>query len=108
DARVGIGSGASGERALIRLTGEVIKHPQSVVLPLLLPDSPVVVWWPGRAPGDPAADPLGSLGTRRITDAASAPSGKAKAMFSQCTSYAPGNTDLAWTRITGWRALLAS
>jgi glucose-6-phosphate dehydrogenase assembly protein OpcA len=108
DAQVGIGSGASGERALIRLTGEVIKHPQSVVLPLLLPDSPVVVWWPGRAPDDPAADPLGSLGTRRITDAASAPSGKAKAMFSQCTSYAPGNTDLAWTRITGWRALLAS
>jgi glucose-6-phosphate dehydrogenase assembly protein OpcA len=68
----------------------------------------VVIWWPGRAPADPAADPLGSLGTRRITDAASAPTGKAKAMLTQCTSYAPGNTDLAWTRITGWRALLAS
>jgi glucose-6-phosphate dehydrogenase assembly protein OpcA len=23
-------------------------------------------------------------------------------------SYSPGNTDLAWTRITGWRALLAA
>jgi glucose-6-phosphate dehydrogenase assembly protein OpcA len=108
DARVGIGSGASGERALIRLTGEVVKHPQSVVLPLLLPDSPVVVWWPGHAPDDPASDPLGSLGTRRITDAASAPKNKAKAMLHQCHSYNPGNTDLAWTRITGWRALLAS
>jgi glucose-6-phosphate dehydrogenase assembly protein OpcA len=79
-----------------------------VVLPLLLPDSPVVVWWPGHAPDDPASDPLGSLGTRRITDAASAPRNRAKAMFNQCVSYAPGNTDLAWTRITGWRALLAS
>ena len=108
DATVGIGSGASGERALIRLTGEVTKHPESVVLPLLLPDSPVVVWWPGQAPRDPAGDPLGRLATRRITDAAAAPAAKAKAMLHQCVSYAPGNTDLAWTRITGWRALLAS
>ena len=108
DAQVGIGSGASGERAIIRLDGEVVKHAASVVLPLLLPDSPVVVWWPGRAPTDPAEDPLGALGTRRITDAAAVPTGKAKAMLTQCSSYAPGNTDLAWTRITGWRALLAA
>ncbi len=108
DAQVGIGSGASGERAIIRLSGEVTRHAESVVLPLLLPDSPVVVWWPGQAPADPAADPLGQLGTRRITDAASVPSSKAKAMLTQCASYSPGNTDLAWTRITGWRALLAA
>ncbi len=101
-------SGVSGERALIRLSGEVTKHADSVVLPLLLPDSPVVVWWPGRAPDDPAADPLGRLGTRRITDAASVPTSRARAMLTQCTAYAPGNTDLAWTRITGWRALLAA
>jgi glucose-6-phosphate dehydrogenase assembly protein OpcA len=108
DAQVGIGSGATGERAIIRLSGEVTRHAESVVLPLLLPDSPVVVWWPGQAPDDPAADPLGRLGTRRITDAASVPSSKARAMLTQCASYAPGNTDLAWTRITGWRALLAT
>jgi glucose-6-phosphate dehydrogenase assembly protein OpcA len=108
DAEVGIGSGMSGERAVIRLQGEVTRHPQSVVLPLLLPDSPVVVWWPSGAPDDPADDPLGRLGTRRITDAAAVTRGKAKAMLTQCRSYAPGNTDLAWTRITGWRALLAA
>jgi glucose-6-phosphate dehydrogenase assembly protein OpcA len=108
DAQVGIGSGVSGERAQIRLSGEVTKHAASVVLPLLLPDSPVAVWWPGAAPDDPANDPLGRLGTRRITDAASMPTSRAKAMLTQCHSYAPGNTDLAWTRITGWRALLAS
>ncbi|QNN52901.1 glucose-6-phosphate dehydrogenase assembly protein OpcA [Nocardioides mesophilus] len=108
DAEVGIGSGMSGERALIRLSGAVTKHPESVVLPLLLPDSPVVVWWPGRAPADPADDPLGRLGRRRITDAAAVPTGRSKAMLTQCNAYAPGNTDLAWTRITPWRAVLAS
>ena len=108
DAEIGIGSGASGERALIRLSGEVTKHPESVVLPLLLPDSPVAMWWPRNAPDDPAADPLGRLAQRRITDAAAVPRGKPKAMLTQCRNYAPGNTDLAWTRITGWRALLAA
>ncbi|MGH3444732.1 MAG: glucose-6-phosphate dehydrogenase assembly protein OpcA [Nocardioidaceae bacterium] len=108
DAEVGVGAGASGEQALIRLAGAVTRHPESVVLPLLLPDSPVVVWWPGKCPDDPAADPIGALGNRRITDAASAPTGRSKAMLTQCDSYAPGNTDFAWTRITGWRALLAA
>jgi len=108
DAEVRTGSGVSGEMALIRLSGEVTRHPQSVVLPLLLPDSPVVVWWPGDAPDDPADDPLGQLAKRRITDAAAVARGKSRAMLTQCRSYAPGNTDLAWTRITGWRALLAA
>ena len=108
DAQVGIGSGWTGETALIRLSGEVTKHPESVVLPLLLPDSPVVVWWPTKAPDNPAADPLGKLAKRRITDAAAVPRSKSRAMLTQCESYAPGNTDLAWTRITGWRALLAA
>lgn len=108
DAQVGIGSGWTGETALIRLTGEVTKHPESVVLPLLLPDSPVVVWWPARAPDDPAADPLGMLARRRITDAAAVTRNRDKAMLTQCHAYAPGNTDLAWTRVTPWRALLAA
>ena len=107
-AEIRAGHGTAGELALIRLSGEVTKHPESVVLPLLLPDSPVVVWWPTKAPSSPAEDPLGQLGTRRITDAAQVPTGKAKAMLTQCASYAPGNTDLAWTRITLWRALLAA
>jgi glucose-6-phosphate dehydrogenase assembly protein OpcA len=108
NAQVGIGDGWSGETAIIRLHGEVAKHPESVVLPLLLPDSPVAIWWPNHPPDDPAADPLGALAQRRITDAAGATRGKAMAMLSQCTLYTKGNTDLAWTRITPWRALLAA
>ncbi|HET6562603.1 MAG TPA: glucose-6-phosphate dehydrogenase assembly protein OpcA [Marmoricola sp.] len=108
DAEIRSGSGAPGETALIRLSGEVAKHSESVVLPLLLPDSPVVVWWPTEPPADPAADPIGRLGTRRITDAAEVSTGRNRAMLTQCRSYAPGNTDLAWTRITPWRALIAA
>jgi glucose-6-phosphate dehydrogenase assembly protein OpcA len=108
NAEVGTGAGWTGETALIRLQGEVVKHAESVVLPLLLPDSPVAIWWPSDPPEDPAADPLGRLAQRRITDAAAATRGKSKAIHLQCSSYAAGNTDLAWTRITPWRALLAA
>ena len=108
NAQVGSGDGWGGETALIRLKGEVVKHAESVVLPLLLPDSPVAIWWPTAAPGDTASDPLGALAQRRITDSASVSRGKATAMLSQCRTYAPGNTDLSWTRLTPWRALLAA
>src|SRR3954467_12664690 len=47
-AQVGTGDGWTGETALIRLRGEVVKHAESVVLPLLLPDSPVAIWWPNH------------------------------------------------------------
>ncbi|WP_036564687.1 glucose-6-phosphate dehydrogenase assembly protein OpcA [Nocardioides halotolerans] len=108
DAQVGTGSGWTGETALIRLTGEVVKHPDSVVLPLLLPDSPVAVWWPTNPPADPATDPLGRLAQRRVTDSANVARGGAAALRHQCKAYTPGNTDLAWTRLTPWRALLAA
>lgn len=108
NAQVGTGDGWTGETALIRLKGEVVKHPESVVLPLLLPDSPVAIWWPNNPPEDPASDPLGVLAQRRITDAAASTKRKTRAIHTQCASYAKGNTDLAWTRITPWRALLAA
>jgi glucose-6-phosphate dehydrogenase assembly protein OpcA len=108
NAQVGSGGGWGGETALIRLKGEVVKHAESVVLPLLLPDSPVAIWWPTAPPADPATDPLGALAKRRITDSASVTRGKSSAMLAQCRAYAPGNTDLSWTRLTPWRALLAA
>jgi glucose-6-phosphate dehydrogenase assembly protein OpcA len=108
NAHVGTGSGWSGETALIRLRGEVVEHSESVVLPLLLPDCPVTIWWPNDPPDDPVADPLGRLGQRRITDASAAERGNARAIRQQCQTYTLGNIDLSWTRITPWRALLAA
>ncbi|MFF2145997.1 glucose-6-phosphate dehydrogenase assembly protein OpcA [Kitasatospora sp. NPDC058190] len=108
DAEILVGSDAgSGETAILRMHGELVAHAQSVVLPLLLPDAPTVVWWPDNAPLHPAQDPLGSLAQRRITDAVTAESPVGQ-LAQRAESYAPGDTDLAWTRITGWRSMLAA
>ncbi|MFF3015081.1 glucose-6-phosphate dehydrogenase assembly protein OpcA [Streptomyces sp. NPDC057939] len=106
EIRVGADSG-TGETVVLRLHGELVDHAQSVVLPLLLPDAPVVVWWPEGAPADLAGDPLGALGQRRITDTYSCedPIG---ALGGRAAAYAPGDTDLSWTRITPWRSMLAA
>ncbi|MET9608813.1 glucose-6-phosphate dehydrogenase assembly protein OpcA [Streptomyces sp. NPDC006512] len=106
EIRVGADSG-TGETIVLRLHGELVDHAQSVVLPLLLPDAPVVVWWPEGAPADLAGDPLGALGQRRITDTYSCEDPVA-ALGSRAAAYAPGDTDLSWTRITPWRSMLAA
>ncbi|MCX4574232.1 glucose-6-phosphate dehydrogenase assembly protein OpcA [Streptomyces sp. NBC_01571] len=108
DAEVRVGADAgTGETVVLRLYGEVVDHADSVVLPLLLPDAPVVVWWPVNSPLDPAKDPLGALAQRRVTDtyAAEAP---VRELNARADAYAPGDTDLSWTRITPWRSMLAA
>lgn len=108
DATVGVGRHWGGEAALIKLRGAVVKHPESVVLPLLLPDSPVAVWWASDGPDNPSGDPLGALATRRITDLGTDASPRSKAALRRFAHYQPGDTDLAWSRLTLWRAILAA
>ncbi|UUU34740.1 glucose-6-phosphate dehydrogenase assembly protein OpcA [Streptomyces sp. CA-210063] len=108
DAEVRVGADAgTGETVVLRLYGEVADHAQSVVLPLLLPDAPVVVWWPVNAPLDPARDPLGALAQRRVTDSYAAEK-PIDELRTRADNYEPGDTDLAWTRITPWRSMLAA
>ncbi|MEU2619113.1 glucose-6-phosphate dehydrogenase assembly protein OpcA [Streptomyces sp. NPDC007157] len=108
DAEVRVGADAgSGETVLLRLYGEVADHADSVVLPLLLPDAPVVVWWPVNAPLDPAKDPLGALAQRRVTDTYSSEQ-PVRELSARADAYTPGDTDLSWTRITPWRSMLAA
>ncbi|MBW8819666.1 MAG: glucose-6-phosphate dehydrogenase assembly protein OpcA [Streptomyces sp.] len=108
DAEVRVGADAgTGETVVLRLYGEVADHAQSVVLPLLLPDAPVVVWWPVDAPLDPAGDPLGALAQRRVTDTYSSEQPVSE-LTARADTYTPGDTDLSWTRITPWRSMLAA
>ncbi|MEU5043704.1 glucose-6-phosphate dehydrogenase assembly protein OpcA [Streptomyces griseorubiginosus] len=108
DAEVRVGADAgTGETVILRTYGEVSEHADSVVLPLLLPDAPVVVWWPVDAPENPAKDPLGALAQRRITDLYAVEDPLA-VLDTRVRSYAPGDTDLAWTRLTPWRSMLAA
>lgn len=104
--RVGGDAGAS-EVILLRAYGETASDEESLVTGLLLPDAPVVAWWPGTAPAVPAESPLGRIAQRRITDAA-AQQNPAAALRERASSYAPGDSDFAWTRLTLWRAQLAA
>lgn len=104
--RVGGDAGAS-EVVVLRLYGALTDHGRSVVIPLLLPDSPVVAWWPTDAPTHVAQDPIGSMAQRRITDAAESKNPRAT-LKSRAAAYTRGDTDLAWTRVTLWRGLLAA
>lgn len=91
----------------LEFSGEVDQHVDSVLLPLLLPELPVVIWWPTQAPAKPQRCDLGSLTTRLIVDSSTADDPIA-ALYSFAHTHQPGTTDLAWTRLTRWRALLVA
>lgn len=108
DAQIRVGGDAGASEVIVlRTFGPLTAHPVSVVVPLLLPDAPIVAWWPTESPPVPAEDPVGALAQRRITDAAACKRPTA-ALDDRIASYQPGDTDLSWTRLTLWRALLAA
>jgi glucose-6-phosphate dehydrogenase assembly protein OpcA len=73
----------------------------------LLPDAPIVAWWPNEAPESPSKSPLGRIAHRRITDSGNAADPRL-ALEHIAGTYAEGDTDLAWTRLTNWRVQLAA
>jgi glucose-6-phosphate dehydrogenase assembly protein OpcA len=108
DAEVQVGGRlGSTEAVIMRMHGRLALHAESVVLPLLAPDAPVVTWWHSAPPQEIATDALGVFANRRITDCALAPDPQA-ALKLRAEEFIPGDTDLAWTRATPWRSLLAS
>jgi glucose-6-phosphate dehydrogenase assembly protein OpcA len=107
DAEIRTGEGAPGQTVLLRMYGPMGLHADSVVTPLLVPDTPVVTWWPRAGPSAPSGDSMGLLAQRRVTDAASDPE-PARTLAALAAGYRPGDTDLAWTRATPWRSLLAA
>ncbi|WP_456598836.1 glucose-6-phosphate dehydrogenase assembly protein OpcA [Blastococcus sp. SYSU DS0616] len=108
DAEVLIGGRLGpGEAVVMRMYGRLALHAESVVLPLLAADAPVVTWWHEAPPERIATDALGVFADRRITDTSLAEDPLA-ALRVRAEDYAPGDSDLAWTRSTAWRAALAS
>jgi glucose-6-phosphate dehydrogenase assembly protein OpcA len=107
DAEIRVGDNLLGEVIVLRLYGLLRDQADSIVLPMLLPDAPVLVWWPGLGPVVPSLDHLGLLAQRRVTDAASAPK-PTESLRERALDHSPGDTDFAWTRITPWRTLLAA
>lgn len=108
DAQIRVGGDAGASEVIVlRAYGEAAAHPEGLVTGLLLPDAPVVAWWPNEAPSNVAESPIGRIATRRITD--SAEQADHHAFLKQLAkTYAPGDSDFAWTRLTLWRAQLAA
>lgn len=106
EIRLGGDAGAS-EVVLLRAPQELAAHSDTLVMPLLLPDAPIVVWWPVEVPDNPSQHPLGRMAQRRITDTTECadPTGTLRHL---AEVYTDGTTDLAWTRTTLWRGLIAA
>lgn len=106
EIRVGGDAGAS-EVVVLRCYGEIGSQLEGIVQGLLLPDAPIVAWWPTFMPSDPGHAQLGQIAHRRITDAAAQKDG-CDALLRLADAYRNGDTDLSWTRLTNWRAHLAA
>ncbi|WP_229577539.1 glucose-6-phosphate dehydrogenase assembly protein OpcA [Kocuria rhizophila] len=104
--RMGGDAGAS-EVILLHGYGELAEPTETLVSALLLPDAPIVAWWPHDFPQNPSASSIGRIAHRRITDSSRADE-PFESLAQLSRQYMPGDTDLAWTRITNWRVQLAA
>ena len=108
DAQIRVGGDAGASEVIVlRAYGEAASDPESLVTGLLLPDAPVVAWWPGEAPKNAAQSAIGRIATRRITDALSQKDARAH-FRNLAKTYEPGDSDFAWTRLTVLRTQLAN
>lgn len=108
DAQIRVGGDAGASEVLVlKARGEIADDEGGLVMGLLLPDAPVVAWWPQSRPAVPSQSALGRIAQRRITDASASPVTEA-AIRALTDAYRPGDTDFAWTRLTLWRAQLAA
>lgn len=106
EIRVGADAGAS-EVIILSPTGEAQEDVDTLINPLLLPDAPIVAWWPDSAPPSLADSLLGRLAGRRISDILSLSDPAAQLRWLD-KNYAAGDTDLSWARVTLWRGLVAA
>jgi glucose-6-phosphate dehydrogenase assembly protein OpcA len=108
DAQIRLG-GEAGAAEIIVLYGygQLARESESLVAALLLPDAPIVAWWPHGMPVSASRTSVGRIATRRITDSGNEAEPKL-ALEKLSRVYAAGDTDLAWTRLTNWRIQLAA
>ena len=99
DAEIHLGgdTGAS-EMIVLRGWGSASRPTEALISGLLLPDSPIVVWWPHSVPENPAQHSIGRIAQRRITDSARADDPK-EALRKLTDVFRAGDTDLAWTAL---------
>ncbi len=98
------------EQILVRASGDVDDRLASAVIPLLVPDLPVFLWWTGTPPlGSRSFGNLLRLTDRLIVDSADFARPEVTlpiiARISEAARGRFGLTDLNWTRLTPWREI---
>src|SRR5882672_12971189 len=102
------------EQILARVRGDFDERVASIVIPLLVPDLPVFLWWTGTPPSDARRfDDLVAVADRLIVDSAdfARPDRTLGIMANLARTNHDrrfGITDLNWTRLTPWRELVAA
>jgi hypothetical protein len=105
----GVGRSVGAEVITLRLRGDRIAAPASVVWPLVIPDLPVFLRWRGRPPfGEEPLEQMVDFVHRLIVDSTEWPDlpeayAKLAALFDRTAV-----SDIAWSRTSRWRAQLAS
>lgn len=98
------------ERILVRARGRVEDRLSSIVVPLLVPDLPIFLWWTETPPlGSSHFEELLSLATRLLVDSAdfARPETTVAELTKACVvERRCALTDLNWARLTPWRELL--
>jgi glucose-6-phosphate dehydrogenase assembly protein OpcA len=97
------------EQILARVRGDFDERIASVVIPLLVPDLPVFLWWTGTPPTDARhLDDLVTLADRFIVDSADfARPDRTLPDVARLARFRVGITDFNWARLTHWRELVA-
>lgn len=108
DASIEVGGEAGASEVIVLDGWGLAAEPtESLISGLLLPDSPIVAWWPHSVPENPSKTSIGSIAQRRITDSARA--ADPMIILNELSDhYVAGDTDLAWIRLTLWRIQLAA
>lgn len=101
------------EQIAVSATGRALARVPALVLPLLVPDLPVYVWWPDDLPAAPGpeADVLRRLAENAdvlIVDSSAMqrPVAGLKAASGLAGRLSGGLRDLTWGRLTPWRDLI--
>ncbi len=100
------------EQVALRAGGAVVEHLSSLIIPLLISELPIVVWWQGNPdPGAPLFHQLCDLGDALVVDSGdfATPAATLPGVLeaTQRAARECALVDLAWTRLYPWRALLA-
>ncbi len=98
------------EQIVLHVRERIWQHAHSGVLPLLLPELPVNLWWQRPLNGDdPLFNHLRTLADNLLVDTAfsQAPEATIRALGTVQSGFPWGAMDLSWARLTPWRELIA-